>query len=163
MNIALRIACIGAGATLVVDFWELLRHWLLGQPRPDWALVGRWFAHLPRGRFRHAAIGQAPSVRGEAIIGWVAHYLVGMVFAATLIAIEGADWFQRPALLPALLLGIATVAAPFLILQPGMGLGIAGSKARYPTAMRAQSLVTHAVFGVGLYLSALLLVSITGE
>jgi hypothetical protein len=50
-----------------------------------------------------------------------------------------------------LLVGVATVAAPFLVMQPGMGAGIAASRTPRPGAARLQSLVTHTVFGLGLY------------
>lgn len=39
-----------------------------------------------------------------------------------------ADWARRPTLLPALIVGLATAVAPPLIMQPGMGLGIAASR-----------------------------------
>jgi hypothetical protein len=57
--------------------------------------------------------------------------------------------------LPALLFGIGTVIFPFLIMQPSFGLGIAASKTPKPTQARLKSLVTHTVFGVGLYVCAL--------
>ena len=72
-------------------------------------------------------------------------------FAAALLAICGIAWLRQPTLGPALLVGIGTVAAPFLLMQPGMGAGIAGSRTPRPAATRLQSLVTHAVFGFGLY------------
>ena len=59
---------------------------------------------------------------------------------------------RHPTLAPALIVGIGTVAAPFLLLQPGMGAGIAASRTPDPAAARMRSLVMHAVFGVGLYL-----------
>jgi hypothetical protein len=43
------------------------------------------------------------------------------------------------------------VLFPFLVMQPAMGAGIAASRTRNPGAARLQSLVTHAVFGLGLY------------
>jgi hypothetical protein len=88
------------------------------------------------------------------LIGWVAHYLTGIAYAALLIAFTGAAWLRAPALLPALLVGIATVAAPFLLMQPGMGAGLAASRTPHPRTARLHSLVTHAVFGLGLYVSA---------
>ena len=53
--------------------------------------------------------------------------------------------------MPALIVGIGTVAAPFLLMQPGMGLGIAASRTPGPRAARLRSLLAHAIFGVGLY------------
>ena len=64
---------------------------------------------------------------------------------------------MHPAILPAILIGIVTVVAPFFIMQPGMGLGIAASKTPKPNIARIRSLLTHFIYGIGLYLSALLL------
>jgi hypothetical protein len=145
---------IGIGATAVIDAWALLRRRLFGIPLPDYGLVGRWIAHLARGRLRHEAIARVPAVRGERLIGWTAHYATGVCFAAILLGVAGAAWLQHPTLLPALLVGIATVAVPFLVMQPAMGAGIAASRTPRPAAARLQSVLTHAVFGVGLFLSA---------
>lgn len=147
---------IGAGATVVVDLWALALKRLFGIAGMNWGLAGRWFGHLSRGRFAHDSIAKAAPIRGELALGWSAHYLIGIVFAATLLAIRGLDWARHPTLAPALLLGILTVAAPFFLMQPGMGAGIAASKTPAPNTARLRSLITHAVFGLGLYLSALL-------
>ncbi|MCE9499190.1 MAG: DUF2938 domain-containing protein, partial [Leptospira sp.] len=61
---------------------------------------------------------------------------------------------------PALFIGIGTVVAPYFILQPGLGAGIASSKTPTPNLNRIKSLGTHTVFGFGLYLSALATVSL---
>jgi hypothetical protein len=50
---------------------------------------------------------------------------------------------------------LATVLFPFLIMQPSLGLGVAASRTPNPMQARLKSLVTHTVFGIGLYLSAL--------
>ncbi|MBT2321826.1 DUF2938 domain-containing protein [Variovorax paradoxus] len=142
---------IGAGATIVMDIWAVVRQRLLGIPSLDYGLVGRWLGHLARGRFRHDRIGASSPVRGERLIGWAAHYLTGIAFAAILLAIWGLDWLCHPRLGPALFVGIGSVAAPFLLMQPGMGAGIAASRTPRPTAARLQSLVTHGIFGLGLY------------
>ncbi|HEU4589131.1 MAG TPA: DUF2938 domain-containing protein [Gemmatimonadales bacterium] len=142
---------IGAGATVVMDVWGIARKRLLGIPPLDYALVGRWIAYLTRGRFRHDPISASPPVRGERLIGWIAHYLIGIAFAAMLLAVWGIDWARHPTLAPALIIGIGGVAAPFLLMQPAMGFGIAASRTPRPAAARLHSLVTHGVFGLGLY------------
>jgi len=144
---------IGTGATALMDLWVLARKRLLGIPALDYALVGRWLGHLARGRFRHDRIAASPRVRGERAIGWTAHYLIGIGFAAVLLAVRGVEWARSPTLAPALIVGLASVAAPFLILQPGMGAGIAASRTPRPWAARLQTLVTHAVFGLGLFVA----------
>ena len=150
------VACalvIGVGATALVDLWAIVRRRVFGIPLPDYGLVGRWFAHLTRGRFRHESIARSAAVRGEDVIGWVAHYVIGVVFAALLLAAWGLAWVRHPTIGPALLVGIGTVLAPFLVLQPGMGAGVAARRTPRPAAARVQSLVTHTIFGLGLYAS----------
>jgi hypothetical protein len=157
MNLVSSSILIGAGATALVDAWSLARRRVLGTPLPDYGLVGRWIAWLPRGRFWHRPIAATPPVRAERAIGWASHYGIGIAFAAAFIALTRGDWVASPTPGPALSFGIATVAAPFLVMQPAMGAGIAASRSPRPGVARVQSLVTHAVFGVGLYASALLL------
>lgn len=163
MDYASSILFMGAGATLATDLWAIARGRLLGVPAPDWGLVGRWFGHMARGRFRHERIAAAEPVRGERAIGWTAHYLIGIAYAGVLLAICGLAWVRQPTLAPALAVGIATVAAPFLLMQPGMGAGIAASRTPRPNAARLQSVVTHTVFGLGLYAAGLVLKLLSGE
>lgn len=151
MDILVYTLLTGAGATAVMDLWTIARRRLFGVALPDYGLVGRWLAHMARGHFRHERIAAAPPVAGERLLGWIAHYLIGIGFAAVLLAVWGAGWASRPTPGPALIVGIGSVAAPFLIMQPGMGAGIAASRMPNPAAARIQSLVTHAVFGCGLY------------
>jgi hypothetical protein len=149
-----RAILIGAGATIVLDGWALVTTRAYGTPAPRWDLVGRWIAGIPRGRFVQENLGQTPPVRGELAIGWLVHYAIGMVYAALLLAIQGLDWARHPTPAPAIILSLLLLAAPFLIMQPGMGLGIAASKTPDPTAARLRSVINHTVFGLGLYVSA---------
>jgi len=149
-----RSAAIGIGATALMDLWGIARTRLLRMPATDYALVGRWVAYLPRGRLRHDPIAASPRVRGERAIGWTVHYLTGIAFASVLLAVWGLDWARSPTLAPALIVGIGSVAAPFLVMQPGMGAGLAARRMPRPGHVRLHSLITHAVFGCGLYLAA---------
>ncbi|WP_416052393.1 DUF2938 domain-containing protein [Cupriavidus basilensis] len=142
---------IGAGATVVMDIWAAARERLLGIRPLDYALVGRWLAHLVRGRVCHHPIAASPSVQGERLLGWIAHYLIGIAFAATLLAFWGLGWARHPTLGPALMVGIGSVAAPFFVMQPAMGAGIAASRTPRPGVARLHSVVTHGIFGLGLY------------
>ena len=154
VEFAWRTVLIGAGATLVMDAWALLLK-QFGIPSLNFALLGRWIGHLPRGRWLHESIAKAAPVRGERLLGWAAHYSIGIGFAALLLAAFGLKWARSPSLLPALLIGVLTVVAPLLILQPALGAGIASRKTPRPLFNCAKSVVTHTVFGVGLYLAAL--------
>jgi hypothetical protein len=103
----------------------------------------------------HAKISESPPLRAERILGWTAHYAIGMTFAALLLAIFGLEWARDPTLGPALLVGVATVGAPYFLMQPGMGAGIMARRTRHPNRARLQSLLTHIVFGLGLYGTAI--------
>jgi len=142
---------IGAGATALMDLFAAAREKIFGTASPNYALVGRWLAYLPRGRFFHAPITASPAVQGEGLIGWTAHYAIGIAFAALLLAVYGQDWVRQPTIAPALMIGIGSVVAPFFLMHPGMGFGIAASRTPNPPAGRLRSLTTHAVFGLGLY------------
>ena len=150
------ILLTGIGATAVTDLWSIVRQRFFGVALPNYGLVGRWIAWLPRGRIFQGPISATAPVHGERAIGWMAHYLIGIGFAALPPAIWGPEWFREPTLLPALVVGIGTVAAPFFVMQPAMGAGIAASRTPRPTAARLQSLITHTIFGLGLYASGLL-------
>ncbi len=142
---------IGVGATAVMDLWGMLLSRGFGVPPSNYGMVGRWIGNMGAGRFVHASMAAAPRVPGEKIIGWTAHYAIGITFAALLLAITGDGWVRSPSLGPALAVGIVTVVAPFFLMQPGMGLGIAASKTPKPNVARLRSLATHTVFGFGLY------------
>lgn len=154
-----RVALIGIGATAAMDAWLLLLN-RLGVPTLDFALIGRWAGHIPRGRWKHAAIARAEPVPGERALGWAVHYAVGIAFAALLVLVFGADWIREPRLLPALCVGVASVVAPWFLMQPAMGAGIAASRTPAPAKNRLRSLANHTVFGAGLYLAGVLVAAI---
>ncbi|KVP07152.1 DUF2938 domain-containing protein [Burkholderia ubonensis] len=150
----LRLLLIGAGGTLVMDLWALFRRRAFGTPSLDYALVGRWLGHMASGRFRHASIVAAPPVRHERPLGWLAHYAIGIAFAGLPVALAGTHWISAPTLLPALIAGIGSVAAPFFVMQPAFGFGIAAARTPRPSVARRRSLVTHLSYGLGLYIAA---------
>jgi hypothetical protein len=151
----IQVVLVGAGATVVMDAWGLALE-ASGGKAPDFAMVGRWVGHLGRGTLTHAAIARAEPIPGERALGWLVHYAVGVAFAALLVAIAGLEWLDRPAPWAAVAFGAATVAAPLFVMQPAMGAGFAASRTPTPVANCLRSLANHVVFGIGLYLSALL-------
>ena len=150
----MRAVAIGIGATLLMDLWNLFLKRTFDIPSLNYCLLGRWLRHMPEGTFRHASIAAAPQRSFECTVGWIAHYTIGVSLALVFVALVSAGWLTRPTLLPALLYGLATVLFPFLLLQPSLGLGVASSRTPHPVQARLKSLVTHTVFGVGLYLCA---------
>lgn len=148
---------IGVGATAIADLWGLLRKPLFGIAPPNYPLVGRWLGYLWQGQFFHRAIKTSAPIKHEGVIGWIVHYLVGVTFAGILVGFTGVGWLRNPELVPAVAVGLGTVAAPFLMMQPGMGAGIAAARTPNPASARYQSLLLHLVFGLGLYISGCLI------
>ncbi len=147
-----RVALLGLGATAVMDAWIALLQ-RLGVPSMNLAMVGRWVGHWRYGRWRHQAIAKAPPVRGELALGWLVHYATGVGFAFLLVGLHGLAWLDQPTISAALCTGLVTVAAPWLLMQPAMGAGVASSRTPAPMRNRFKSLVNHAIFGAGLYLT----------
>jgi hypothetical protein len=151
-----RVAAIGIGATALMDAWLMLLR-RFGIKTLNFAMVGRWVGHWRRGVFVHGSIANAPAVRGETALGWLFHYATGIGIAALLFSIEGSMWLRNPTFFPALAVGVGTIAAPWLVMQPAMGAGIASARTASPYKDRVRSIANHAVFGVGLYLAGLFL------
>lgn len=154
MELFLAAVVVGSGATVIMDIWALLMSRLFDIPSLNYRMVGRWVGHIPRGKFVHGNIAASSPVTGERVVGWAAHYAIGIAFAWALLMIVGLDWVRQPTAIPALLTGLVTLAAPFLILQPGMGAGVAASKTPAPWTARSRSLMAHMSYGIGLYLTA---------
>lgn len=155
LEIVVRAVLIGAGATALLDLWAVFLKRVFAVPSANWGMVGRWVGHVLRGRFAHPGIAKAAPIRGEVALGWSAHYAIGITFAFALLGIWGLDWARHPTLPPAVTVGLLTVVFPFFLMQPGMGFGIAASKTPNPNQARLRSLMTHTVFGVSLYIAAL--------
>jgi hypothetical protein len=145
------IPAIGLAATAVMDAWAWLRRKVFGVPPLDYALVGRWLGNMRHGRLVHRPISASPPVRHERALGWIAHYATGIGFAGILVVLWGPGWLAEPRLLPALIVGTGSAVAPFFLMQPCFGAGIAASRTPRPGLARLHTLVTHAVFGLGLY------------
>lgn len=147
------VALIGIGATVVMDVWlTFLKR--MGVQTLDFALIGRWVGHLFRGKFTHPSIKKTQPFPGELMLGWFTHYAIGIAFAGLLVGIYGIGWTSNPSLLPAVWVGMSTVAAPLFVMQPAMGSGFAATKTPTPLKNCIRSVVNHTVFGLGLYFSA---------
>ena len=157
VEIAVRGLVMGVAAAALMDAWGLVLRRGFGIPTLDYAMLGRWIGNIPRGRFAHARMSAAEPVPGERPLGWLAHYAIGVAFAVVLLVGWGLDWARSPSLVPALIVGLGTIIAPWFVMQPAMGAGIAGSRTPNPAATRLRNLGTHAVYGIGLYVSALIL------
>ena len=60
-----------------------------------------------------------------------------------------------------MILAWVLLVAPYCIMMPSMGAGIAGAKTPKPNVTRLRALVAHSVFGLGMYATALALTRVT--
>ena len=154
---------VGAGATAVMDLWNLLVKVVLGIPSLDYCLLGRWICHMRHGTVRHVSIAAAAPMPLECVLGRIAHYTIGVALGGVFVALTPRGWLAQPTVLPPLIFGIITVALPFFIMQPSLGLGVASSRTRNPVQARLKSLMSHTAFGMGLYLCAVAMAAVLGS
>jgi hypothetical protein len=113
-------------------------------------LMGRWFQGLARMRLMHDDIRETASAPGELPTAMGMHFLIGITFGmmwsliAHQIAASDARFFGG------ILFGIATNAAPALLMWPAMGFGLFGSRGPADKKLRVTSAVNHLMFGVAL-------------
>lgn len=155
IQVATSAVVIGAGATAIMDLWALSARRLFNFAPANYCWVGRWFCHMPAGRFVHPGIAKAHQKPGECFVGWLTHYLIGIVYALALVFLTPGDWLQHPSLPPALAVGLGTLIFPFFVMQPAFGLGVASARAPDPVQARLKSVMAHLAFGIGLYVTAL--------
>lgn len=154
-NVA-EIIVVGVIATLAMDLWLSLLLAMTGRPLGSWALVGRWVAGFSHGVFVRQSIAAAPSVRGELAIGWAFHYAVGLAYAAAYIALMQLAFGSAPTFLTAVIIALALLAAPWFLMQPALGQGFVASRTPNPAAVRTINVSVHLVFGLELYVGAVI-------
>lgn len=154
-DLILYAIALGIGATIFMDVVAIVLKKTLGVPSLNYSLVGRWIAYFPKGRFIHKSIAEATPMKGETVIGWIAHYTIGIIFAFIMILCWGQSWVLAPSAAVAVGYGMLTTMASWLLMQPAFGQGFAASKIPTPWISRLRSLATHAIYGLGIYLSGL--------
>ncbi len=157
MGLAIQGVLIGVIATLGMDIWAAVVKYVFHLPTADWAMVGRWFGHMPRGVFIHRPIADSAAIPNELAIGWIAHYVTGLVYGLAYLYIVQVLFSSNPSLISAFAFGVVTVVAPWFIMQPGMGAGVFAARTSRPGLMRLINLSMHTVFGASLYVGWVLI------
>jgi len=146
---------VGVLATLTMDVVAMIALRLgitgRGPRRTGPALIGRWIGYLFQGRFMHTDILQTPPLRGERLLGFTAHYLIGIVltiaYLGLLVVVHA-----TPTALSAILYGTATTVLPWFLMFPSQGMGWLGRNAPGDAHLASTSLFNHVVFGLGIAL-----------
>jgi len=152
----------GIFATVVLDLWQRVLWAATGIPPTNWGIIGRWFGHMPRGRFMHQAIAAAEPVPNEHAIGWTMHYLIGIAYGFVYVGLVAFVLKGTPSLLNGFVFGLISVVVPWFMMQPALGLGPMGVKAPNPAVPRYTALVAHCLYGIALYAGAALYARLGG-
>ena len=147
-----RAVVIGVLSTLSMDLLTGVSTWLrLVSPLPP-NLVGRWFASVARVQPFHANIARSSPVNHELLLALPVHYAIGTVLAALFVwAISELGWPHG--LGGSLAFGLCTSILPWLLMFPAMGYGFFGANGPEGTRLFISSLISHAFFGVGLWMA----------
>ena len=151
MELVLIGVLMGIGGTAAMDLWAWLLSKVAGQPFPNWAMPGRWLAHVGQGRLWHHDIAEAKEISGELALGWAFHYGVGILYGVIFVLLAGAEWLANPVFLPLWIFSLLTIAAGWFLLQPGMGLGWAAANTPKPWKARVMGLLAHTAFALGMW------------
>ncbi|ADB39781.1 DUF2938 family protein [Spirosoma linguale] len=144
MKTAVKIILTGIGGTLATDGWSWMLR-LLNIHSHGLPLVGSWIiAHLGNA-LQLSLAGQ------ELILGWIAHYCLGISFAFLLRFLYGRKWFENPSIAGALVLGLITLIISILLIQPVLGFGIAFSRMPHPGTLVTKVVLFHLVYSLGIF------------
>lgn len=81
--------------------------------------------------------------------------MVNAAFAFIPVGLSGMGWYHEPEVFTAVFTAFLTLLAPFMILQPALGFGIAAAHTPHPWRARLFSALSHLAYGCGLYITAL--------
>lgn len=115
-------------------------------------LIGRWFASIARGTLLHADIAQSPGVANEIGIAMPVHYAIGITLTSFYIWTLSFAGRSPRNLAVALTFGLSTSVLPWLVMFPSMGYGFFGLHGPAGTRLFLSSLMSHAFFGIGIWL-----------
>ena len=144
-----------AGAT-AADIGRTAYQWLTGFPPVNWSITGRWFLMVLAGQPYVPNIGTAPALANELLAGHAAYYTISVIFAGlylTLLKLMR----RKPTLWNGLVFGWVTMAFPFLVQMPLMGMGVMASATATPMLIIGRTLVHHSSFGIGLAIGAMVM------
>jgi hypothetical protein len=142
---------IGVIATLGMDIWAAVVKYVFRLPTVDWARVGRWLGHTSRRIFDDRPTLNSAAIPNELAIGWIAHYLTGIVYGLAYLFIIRILLSSDPTLGSALIFGFLTLANHSLVMQPGMEVAVLANQTVRPGITRLTNLSMHIIFGVTLY------------
>jgi hypothetical protein len=157
-NPNMRLVLTGIIATLTMDVLSggAIKLQLISPLPPR--LIGRWFASVAKGQPFHHDIGQVSPVNYEMAIALPVHYAIGVTLALAYVLATSALGLSPRNPFTALSFGLITNVLPWLVMFPAMGYGWFGAHCPPGTRLFVSSLISHCLFGLGLWTGASLLI-----
>lgn len=146
----------GIFATAIIDISGILLNKIFGLPKTEWRFIGRWVFYMKDMKFTHGMnnghISRYSIAKNELLIGWIFHYMVGVLFSVIYFIGETKLLGYVPNIVSATIFGIFTLVAPWFIMSPCLGNGVFFKKHPRKKLMRILSTLSHITFGQSLYL-----------
>jgi hypothetical protein len=160
-NLLTRIVVIGIGGTLCIDLFTTVLGFFKVTTN-GLRFVDRYIAYALDGAYSYDTIIQTKSVTGELLYGYAVHYIAGISFAFLLLLLYKKEWFYKPKLLPAFVVGLISYLPALFIIQPLFGFGVAFSELDGQIPLLFKTSIIHIIYGVGLYCTAKFILFIEG-
>jgi hypothetical protein len=158
MNLILMVLTVGIFGTVVMDILNLFFARIGIISKIEVNAIGRMAVGWTHGRFFYKHPSEMDEVAHEVLIGYIAHYSIGIGLAIPYIFGWDILIGGNPSLIYAIVYGIATTVASWFFVYPTMGLGAFGLKS--PEGFRAafSSLANHLFYGLGLAIGIALII-----
>jgi hypothetical protein len=154
MPFLLPILVTGLAGATAADVGRTVYQALTGFPPVNWSITGRWFLMVLGGLPYVSNIGAAPALPHELLAGHVAYYTISVIFAGVYLLLLR-TMKREPSLWNGLLFGWVTMAFPFLVQMPLMGMGVFASATAMPGLIIGRTLMHHSSFGLGMAAGAM--------
>ena len=148
----------GIVATFLFDLFHKSLTFAYGINKAKWDLAGRYFIGVSKGKYIQEDITNEPVEKNELFIGYVVHYLIGVIYGLFYVIINSL-FLNEPSLILALIIGFLTVLGSWCLMMPyAYNLGFFGSKIEEQKQVLVQNLLFHFIFGIGLFLGYVIIV-----
>ena len=142
----------GLVATIIFDLFNQSLHYAHSIDKPKWNLLGRYYLGYKEGRYIRNSLADDAEVENELLWGYIIHYVIGIIYGLIYVCLNNI-FFDYPSILIAYLFGFTTVLGAWCYLMPfAYNLGFFASKSNKRFNILAQNLITHFIFGTGLFI-----------
>ena len=147
----------GLFATIIFDLFNYSLNFAYGTNKPKWNLLGRYFLGYKESNFIRTTLIDDEELDNELLWGYLFHYFIGIVYGIIYVILNYL-LFDYPSIFLAYFFGFFTVLGGWCFLMPfAYNLGFFASKSDERNNILVQNLISHFVFGTGLFIGLYIL------